>query len=50
LKDDSRERQRRSTFKDRFERFKENFDAGAPPYDAMPEVVATAHRITAELN
>jgi len=38
-----------SNLKDRLERFKKNFDAGAPLYHATPEVVATMHRVTAEL-
>jgi hypothetical protein len=35
--------------KDRLEQFKRNFDAGAPPYQATPEVIAIMRRATAEI-
>ena len=38
-----------SNLKDRLEEFKETFESGAPPYNVMPERVATMHRATAEL-
>lgn len=34
---------------DRLDAFKREFEAGAPPYNATPEMVATMHRATAEL-
>jgi hypothetical protein len=38
-----------SNLKDRLEEFKKTFESGAPPYNVMPERVATMHRATAEL-
>jgi len=38
-----------SNLKDRLQEFKNTFESGAPPYNVMPERIATMHRATAEL-
>ena len=38
-----------SKLRDRLEEFKRTFESGDPPYNAIPEVVATMHQATAEL-
>jgi peroxiredoxin len=37
------------TLQDRLDAFKADFEAGKPPYNVSPDVVATMHRATAEL-
>jgi len=37
------------SLQERLDEFKRNFESGAPPFKAPPEIIATMHRATAEL-
>ena len=37
------------SLQDKLDTFKKDFESGAPPYNASPDVIATMHRATEEL-